>query len=503
MNNQSAASSTSPEENIKSVLAWLGHAHELGSTENAAQLYQQLLLLRETPIATAQRIRVLDLLYGQAERVVNAELLQLHETSLPISRKLRQRIKLTLDMLETLTQDYFNTLAELFDPEKQFSSKMPLTSLRRTLHCIAWQIEINHLVASPATIGLWFQLHSAFSTAQKFALENTPGPNDGPSIRRLYSNILLAAIAQPASFSSAELKFIREYIESSPLALELVKTPPHGSTGTFWIDPDKDFPAHALIRRPPASEAGILYFSCDAMTQRATQHLADLENGLTAATLDIPAFAETHAGRGTLRRLGFLWGKPAKRRFPRRRQSYRAQLYSGLDKLWQLIKTPEAKLDSSEWMVINESPDGYSLMHMSGQTDDLRVGDIVALLPQGESAESKPVWHICMIRWAISENPEHVEIGLQLLAVKAIAAEIAQTDAPEIGTTAALILPQTLPLRQAELLVVPTGVLKENARRIVVLVESNNLEIREVRATGLDERTGSVEVFSVLPDDSA
>lgn len=502
MNNQAATYATTPEAHIKSILAWLGHAHELSSADNAAELYQQLLLLRETPIATPQRVRVLDLLYGQAERVVNAELPKLHETSLPIPRKLRQRIKLILDLLATLTQDYFNTLAELFDPEKQDNSKTPLTSLRRTLHCIAWQIEINHLVASPATIGLWHQLHSAFCTARKLALENLPGPHDGPSIRRIYSNILLAAIAQPASFSSAELNFIREYIETNSLTLDLLKIAPQGSTGTFWIDPDKDFPAHALVRRPPASETEILYFSCGAITQQAAQHLAELEKGVPAAKLGIPDFAETYAGKGTLRRLGFLWGKPAKRRFPRRRQSYRARLYAGLNKLWQLIKTPETVLDSSEWMVINESPDGYSLMHMSGHTDDLRVGDIVALQSQKESPESKPSWDICMIRWAISENPEHVEIGLQLLAVNAIAAEIFQTDEPSAGTTAALILPQTPPFRQAELLVVPTGILKENSQRIVVLVEKQNLEIREVHATSLNERTASIEVFSVLPDDS-
>jgi hypothetical protein len=502
MNNQPAPANT-PEDNIKSILDWLGHAHELGSTENATQLYQQLLLLRETAIATPQRIRVLDLLYGQAERVVKAELLRLHETSLPISRKLRQRVKQILDVLEILTQDYFNTLAELFDPEKQSRSKTPLTSLRRTLHCIAWQIEINHLIASPTTTGLWYQLHSAFRTARKLALENTPGPHDGPSIRRIYSNILLAAIAQPASFSSAELQFIREYIETSPLMLELHASPPPGGVVTFWIDPDKDFPAHALIRRPPVAESGILYFSCDAITLLSAQHLAALAKGASASSLGIPSFAETLAGRGTLRRLGFLWGKPAKRRFPRRRQSYRARLHSGLNKLWQLLKTPESGLDSSEWMVINESPDGYSLMHLSGHTDDLRVGDIVALQTQRENTKTSPGWHACMVRWAISENPEHVEIGLQLLAVKAIAAEIVVPDEPEAGTVAALILPHTPPLRQSELLVVPTGVLKENTRGIVVLIENQNLAIREVRAASLDERTSSIEVFSVLPDDSA
>ena len=58
------------------------------------------------------------------------------------------------------------------------------------------------------------------------------------------------------------------------------------------------------------------------------------------------------------------------------------------------------------------------------------------------------------------------------------------------------------PLRNGLALVAPTGQLKEKENRLIVLVEQDNIEIREVRPTALTEQTSSIEVFSVEPDES-
>jgi hypothetical protein len=230
--------------------------------------------------------------------------------------------------------------------------------------------------------------------------------------------------------------------------------------------------------------------------------LTALEHGDSAASLGLPDFANTHAGQGVLRRLQLLWGHPAKRKYPRRRQSYRVSLCSGLDQLWTLIREPDERHQISEWMVTNESPDGYSLMHMSGETDNARVGDIVAVQAIGERAELKPLWHVCIVRWAISENPEHVELGLQQLASHVIAAELARPLELDSKHIAALILPEMPPLRPHAGIVVQTGTLPANVRKLVLLIEKDNLEVREVRPTELTEQTSSIEVFTVEPNET-
>jgi hypothetical protein len=49
--------------------------------------------------------------------------------------------------------------------------------------------------------------------------------------------------------------------------------------------------------------------------------------------------------------------------------------------------------------------------------------------------------------------------------------------------------------------VVPAGVLRENTRQIIALIENDNLEIRQIQAVHLDEQNSTVEIFSVLRDD--
>jgi cyclic-di-GMP-binding protein len=489
-----------PEANTKSILEWLAQTHAHTKPVVTGELYRQLQILRETPIPTIQRVKFLDLLFGQAAQIVDTDLDTLRAISLPASRKIRHRMKLLLDLLENLTQDYFNTLAALFDPEARNTLRSPQSSLRRAMESIAWQIRIHHLLAAPPRLGLWQQFHTAFRTARRLGVEGMPGPKNGPGIQRVYANTILAGIAQPASFSSIELEFIRKHIEQSSASIEFSSTPPAESTGLFWVDLTKDFPAHALIRRAPAPDINVLYFSCDAIAQSIAQHGIQLANGISAASLGLPVFSETHSGRRVLQRLNLLWGHPSKRKFPRRRQSSRANLCAGLDNLWQLFKTSSAKRTLGEWMITNESPDGYSLMHISGHTENLRVGDIVALQPLAEDTQSTATWQVCIIRWAISENPEHLELGLELLAPKGIAVEITHPDEPTLSNIPALILPATPPFRTVELLAVPAEALKEDTRRVMVQQEQGTLE---VRATQLSKQTSAIDIFSVSPDEPA
>jgi hypothetical protein len=124
------------------------------------------------------------------------------------------------------------------------------------------------------------------------------------------------------------------------------------------------------------------------------------------------------------------------------------------------------------------------------------------LQPLGDHAEQTPIWHICIVRWALSENPEHIELGLQLIASQAIAATVAQPDGRDAKSMRALILPEAAPLRPSQSLIVPTGSLKDEKHKIIVLIEKENLEIREVRTTNLDEQTSRIEVFSVSPNET-
>ena len=485
----------------RAILEWLALAHGRTGAEDAGELCRQLRLLRESPIPTGQRIDLLDLLHKHAERIVNAEFPTLREITLPVPRRVRQRGGTIQEILEMLVQEYLNTLAELFDPQRKTSLMAPAEALAQAMQGIGWHIRLSQLIAAPAGVGIWRQLHATYRTARRLGLAETPGRDDRPSVQQTYIRILLAAIAQPASFSSSELAFIADYIATSVRFIDIFENPPLDRTGVFWLDLDQDFPACALTRRMPGGDTLALYFACDLVARDIREHLAALTKGASAADLELPPFADTPAGRGVLRRLGQLWGQPKTRKFPRRRQSYRVNLCAGLEQLWHLIRHRENEGQISEWMVTNESPDGYSMMHMSGPTAHVRVGDIVAVQPTGERAERIPNWHVGIVRWAISENPEHIELGMQQLASHAIAAEVIRPQESEAGNLTALILPEIPPMRNSPALVAPAGRLSEQDKRLILLIENDHFGVREVRPTAITEQTSSIEIFSVAPDE--
>lgn len=489
------------DNSINNVLQWLARAPEILDATHVDALFNQLTLLRQAPVPTQQRIRLLDLIFPRIEALLDHEHASLRDLPLPISRQLRLRIRTQLELLEILAQDYLNTLALLFDPLNQPPANMAQTTLRRAMLLVIWQIQLHDQISATPRAGLWQQLHSTYQSALRLGVERLPGPLNGPSIERLYLNALLIAAVQPASFTSEELSFIDHLVTrlSPPLRLENASSTE--AAACFWIDPERDAPATALRRRAPGPDTRVWFFNSTELARLISELRQALREGNTPAQLDLPDFAATRAGQGVLRRLEATWGNPVKRKFPRRRQIYRVRLHTGLTTLHRLLRKGEAK-HGSEWMVTNESPDGYALMHVSGNTSLLRVGDIVAIQPQQPPAPGTlNNWLLCIVRWALSDNPEHVEIGLQLLAPRALPARIMQPDSDAESQIPALILPAT-PLHPDQALVVPSGLLHEDQRRVLLMVEQNNLNIREIRTGPLREQTAAVEIFTVFPEAS-
>jgi hypothetical protein len=53
------------------------------------------------------------------------------------------------------------------------------------------------------------------------------------------------------------------------------------------------------------------------------------------------------------------------------------------------------------------------------------------------------------------------------------------------------------------MLIVPSGGVVDQHKKLVLIVDQENIEVREMKATQLDEQTSSVEVYSIQPDEQA
>jgi hypothetical protein len=478
---------------LRAILDWLATPSAAHAEEELAPLHMHLTALRETQTPAHQRHKVLDLLYTRAHGIVQRLLPELTGVSLPLSRKTRHTVRGMQDLLLMVAEDYLTSVGDLDEHLIKGLRRPPGLTLWRALDALSCHLTISNYVASPAGTGVWQLLHRTYALAaeQNLAEAFAHGANCTP--QEVYLRTLLQACAQPASFTSQEIDLVVEYIRRFGNRAQFLRDgDARDAESVFWIDADRDAPPTASSRRTPPE--GVLCFSCERLAQLAEEQVEALEVGVSPADLDLPAFAAYPAGHGVLRRLAHYWGHPGKRRFPRRRQNYRAILCVGLPALWQLFNAEETEAgELTSWMVTNESPDGYALMHVSGKTNRLAAGDIVAI-----RTEDSTEWQICIVRWALSENPEHLELGLQILATNATPAILASQTGPAGAThQSVLILPELPPMRPSETLIAPSGTIKGSTNKMILLVERDNLEVREVLATRLEEQTGSIEVIAI------
>ncbi len=481
---------------IRNILQWLTSPAAPQPVDELPMLRFHLQALRQVKVTSVQRAHALDRLYKRGMRVITCLLPSLtSDLVLPVPRKTHRIVNGILDLLQMLADDM---LALLEEPSP---ARPPELALWRSLQALAQQLLISHLIACPAPAGAWQQLHQTYARARHLQVDNTAVQRGSSRrLQNVYYSAVLLGCAQPASLTPQEVLFLADYFERFADQIEPTSVASPVAPATFWIDPARDVAAFSVLRKHSRPTTALLdSFSCVHLCLLLRAQIAQLDAGTSAPELNLPDFAGTSAGRGVLGRLATRWGDLGKRRFIRRRQNHRALLGAGINGLWHLGRKGEpASVNVSHWMVTNESPDGYAVMHVTGNTGVLSVGNVVAVRTDADQN-----WQICLVRWALSENPEHLELGLQILAPKAVPAILAQPshDTGDTGTEylRVLILPEIPKLRSGQSLVVATGALPKEREKLLLLIEGDNVSVREVSRTGIEEQTGSVEIMSIEP----
>ena len=90
-------------------------------------------------------------------------------------------------------------------------------------------------------------------------------------------------------------------------------------------------------------------------------------------------------------------------------------------------------------------------------------------------------------------------LGRRRVGQRPMPARVIRAQAKEDTQTPALLLPAT-PVHPEQTLVVPSGLLHEDLRHVVLMIEQGNLSIREIRTGTLREQTGAVEIFTIFPE---
>lgn len=315
--------------------------------------------------------------------------------------------------------------------------------------------------------------------------------------------LLALAVLQPESLTARELTWADEFIAGLADDAALASEPIQPLASSFWIDPTLDSPPVASLRNPPAGEGARVYFSAYAMSRGVAAQVDWLKTrvGETQAgglerdgellepdVAGLPLGLTPTEALSLMERMRDRWAQPPNRGQQRRPHQYSAQVCIGLRAIWELTRGGAAAGRVGEWMVFNESPGGFAIMSVGGLTGSLTAGMAVAL-----RRDSAHPWSICIVRWIRSDNPEQVELGLQLLAQTCTPVSIGFRGGDSRVTTPALILPPVPALRRNQAILAPAGTYA--SRRFVLVHEGEHLYVAQARVVSLDLQTANVELF--------
>lgn len=479
-------SSEPADDPVEDLAAFRAHLAELPEPATVGPIYQQCIEDFE----------------ARAEDICGRIKPRLQNAALPLSRELHGAAVELVGALTELAGSMQSLVALTTGRWRPVRRSDPDVLVARALALAHEAFLIASLSGAVPPPGLWRCVYQVATGSNGF-LGLAPVRRDSPegeAAARL-KRLLALAVLQPESLTARELMWADEYVAGVADEAVLASEPVQPAASSFWIDPAEDGPPVATIRSAPGQAAGLVYFSAFAMSRAVAAQVDALKERLgevIAGGLErdgellepdvagLPLGLTPSEALSLMERMRDRWALPPNRMQTRRPHQYSVQVCVGLRAIWEAARTGEAGV--TEWKVFNESPGGFAIMSVSGVTGGLSAGVPVAL-----RRDAGHPWSICIVRWIRSDNPEQVELGLQLVAQTCTPVSVGFRGGEARATAPALILPPVPALRRNQAILAPAGTYA--SRRFVLVHEGAHLYVAQARVVSLDLQTASVELF--------
>lgn len=458
---------------LNEILDWLGAKGE-DPLDDLIPLRRHLRTVVSMKLQSRVLLRLLDLFEPRIARIHKLVFPLLLDASTPLPRNLRVLSQSLIDLHGHLAEGFLRALAHAVGEGFQRPRRRRDTLAARALNCLRRQYELSLRSASGTPPGFWQQLNKLLQVSQLSQQDNYL---DSPTLQTLHLLLAIHA-AQAEALTPREQEFLWRHAEHLAAEVELRSVLPKKTAAWLWVDTnDERAPVPANRRAPPTAD-GVLFYSCRQLGK------------ITQDSLD--SLSAPRAWRSVLHHAASRWLSPPQRRHNRRRGSYRIEVCPRLSSLWALLHgelSGQAAVQAiNEWQVMNDSPAGYAAMHIAGDMPGLLAGSVL-----GIRRNANEPWSLCMVRWVRSENSEHLEMGLEVLAPHAKAVRIATASRPE-APVPALLLPPLSGTNRGETLLTERGIY-ETGTIALMQEENGRLQIVECRPQPLVTQTSSMELF--------
>lgn len=478
-------SELSPEQ----VPGWLASLPKDDPLGAGRMLLEQLVPFNRSRVRITLRQDVTEGVLGYVELLVPRLDAALASGTLPLSMSSRNAAALAEDLLTELAYSYKLLLVEQSRRLFGFaSSGRALLPVVRAMQMLAERLKLGYRMYATNPKAVWLELHELYQFALRRGLAGRALEDGGETPLSVYRSALLVAFSEPLKLMQGDLDRVLGWLERfGHLATIGAAGQQKTGQGLFLIKSQRDVPGYALSKRHhPLPQGHDQLLNTLPLAEILLDQMARLSAGEAPESLGLTADAADPAFRDLMGRLVKHWGAVPNRRFTRLRTHARVEICVGIRGIWEFLNSRgAARPTMGEWMVTNESPRGFALMHVKGSMESIRVGEVIGL-----RTRDSQTCHICVVRWVLSDNPEHLELGLEELAPTARAVSIRKTRGASQDTEHVLLLPEVPSLNQAPAILAPLFPLDTTCELSLGDLQSK----LRVRATRLLERTVSVQL---------
>ncbi|MCG6876889.1 MAG: hypothetical protein LJE97_17510 [Betaproteobacteria bacterium] len=491
-----------PEFAPEQLREWLSALPQHDAAAAAGALIERIITFNRTDLQARARLRTLEMFRDHVDGLLPHLERRLQDAVPPLAGALRHVAYLMEKLFKELAAGYSRTVFEVPKTWLSMGYRSQLhVPLVRAMEYHARRLALAQQLYARSPGAVWADLHRLYHLAREWRMDAENIELPAISALDIYRTALLLAFAQPSKLSRTDFIRVQSYLASHAQFAEI--TPARTMTDVacaFAIDHRRDKPGVALAKRKGiALENGEMLLITAPLVERIETQLARVRSGISPTSLGLPDEAATLSYQELLQRLMVSWRGERAARATRTQFHPRIEVWVGLREIWRALRAESpaengsaaaeaSAAPPSEWIVLNESSRGFALRHMSRTPPPIHVGELVALKPRGRGA-----MFVCLVRWIQSDNPEHLEVGVQQLAPIAVPAVYRLSEADGGAPEPVLFFPQMPTQRKAPAIAVSPDQLRGDSP-FSLRHRRGRVDLRPGR---IIEKTSSIELIEV------
>ena len=442
----------------KSLRNWISHLPLANPGATARLLIGALREMNQLRVEPLQRLEALEMLRPSVDQIVTWLGRQTLGDSLPLPSQKQQLGQLAQDFERELALGYSAVVYDLCAPAGAVpfmrGKSVALALTRAIQHRNTGLFEAYLLYRAPPA-GAWQSLHDLFRFA--VAVQADDKPLDDPlaggaqiSARMAYMHALLFALSNPYRFTQKENCEIHELTRIWAAHCELREG--RAPQGAVAVRTDADLSPGYLPEEREVPGDGLWAFEISGLVRFIEGQLATLPPGLATTQFRLRGGPTVHAEVSFVERLMRAWDVASERSRQRLAAGHQLDTVIGLHDL-HFVLAGNLDFDAflrkhrgvaislhdgdrvASWAnggaagttrikrlcakVLDQSLGGYRLVWDRIDGVRVRVGELVGLATPAEEGEAQD-WMVGAIRWLRIEASGAMDVGIELLAARAL-----------------------------------------------------------------------------------